>query len=377
MRSRRIAAFYNGHCRVCGKAVPKGEDCYFAKHYGIRCLCCGPHTALDERLPSKRHAMAARKSEPASTPSMPAKPRLTEAPDPRFTPLDESPDFNPQDHAAVRCEDGVHRIEFGSIREIVEDALSDYAQNDPNRERIRDARDMLLSGSERQGNYFTRRKLLDEVFNPPAELLSAVDRMREKIIGELDLPTRQRRKLRRNLDWGDEMDVDRWAARDLSMWERVERAPEPRRTVTIGCNISVNHHQAPEELLYRGAAALALADILTERGCNVQVILFETNGSPSSAVETGLAKCVVKAADMPLDLGAIAFAMCEIAFNRCAVIMASARHWPGTLRSGFGHSREAPAQDRANADFFIENDVRSEAAAVEWLRARVGEGCHV
>ena len=270
----------------------------------------------------------------------------------------------------------MHRIEFTSIREIVEDALSDYAQNDPNRERIRDARDMLLSGSERQGNYFTRRKLLDEVFNPPADLIQAVDRMRERIIGQLNLPTRQRRKLRRNLDWGDEMDVDRWAARDLSMWERVERAQEPKRTVTIGCNIAVNHHQAPEELLYRGAAALALADILTERGCNVQVILFEAGSGPTTAVETSVVKCVVKAADMPLDLGAIAFAMCEIAFNRCAVIMASARHWPGTLRSGFGRSRELPTQDRANVDYFIENNVRSETAAIEWLREHVEGNPH-
>src|SRR5512138_137680 len=67
MRSRLISAFFAGKYRVCGKSVAKGEQVYFAKHYGIRCTGCGPHTIDDQPLPSKRGKK--RRPAPASTPA--------------------------------------------------------------------------------------------------------------------------------------------------------------------------------------------------------------------------------------------------------------------------------------------------------------------
>src|SRR4051812_21237169 len=54
MKPRLIQAFFNGSCRVCGKKVLKGEQAWFAKHYGIRCQACGPHTTDDAPLPSRK-----------------------------------------------------------------------------------------------------------------------------------------------------------------------------------------------------------------------------------------------------------------------------------------------------------------------------------
>lgn len=186
-----------------------------------------------------------------------------------------------------------------------------------------------------------------------------------------------RRKVRRGLDYGDELNVDRWLARDPYSWERVEKSPEPRRTLTIGCNVSVHYLVTPEQLLYRGAAAVALADYLTQQGCNVGITLFKVSDEPTNLVRQGIVRCDLKAPDMPLDLSAVTFALCEIAFYRCAIVFAGARRWPGTLAKGLGAPVTLPAQDRAAVDFLIDSDVLGEDAALNWLRKHMEEPTHV
>ena len=367
--SRKIVAFYNGQCRVCGATLPKGSTCWFRKHYGMRCVSCGPHTSQDTRLPSKSQARPSSPRRPAPPSPEPPAPKYEPLKNhPRFTPLDQRPGFNPDHRAACEDSDGVHRIEYGSVREIVEDALSGYAQNLNNRNVLHALHAQSFSGRDKWANFFTRDRLLDQVFNPPTALTGAVDRMRERLVGELDLPTRPRRKIRRGLDWGDELDADRVFHRDPTPWERIDRAPEPRRTIQIGCNVSVSCRMTPEQLLYRGAAALALADLLTDRGCNVGIALFKCAEGPTDKVKMGVLRCVVKAPDMPLDLSALTFALCEIAFCRCVAVCAGARRWPGRLAGNFGYSRNLPPADREGLDYLIDADVLSESAATEWLR---------
>lgn len=339
----------------------------------MRCVSCGPHTSHDARLPSKTQSRSPSPRRPAS--STPSRSPETPAPryeplknHPRFTPLDQRSGFNPDHRAACEDSDGVHRIEYGSVREIVEDALSGYAQNLNNRNVLHALHAQSFTGRDKWANFFTRDRLLDQVFSPPTELTGAVDRMREHLVGELDLPTRPRRKIRRGLDWGDELDADRVFHRDPTPWERIDRAPEARRTIQIGCNVSVSCRMTPEQLLYRGAAALALADLLTDRGCNVGITLFKCAEGPTDKVKMGVLRCVVKAPDMPLDLSALTFALCEIAFCRCVAVCAGARRWPGRLAGNFGYSRNLPTTDREGLDYLIDADVLSESAATEWLR---------
>ena len=366
--SKKITAFYNGQCRVCGTLLPKGSTCWFRKHYGMRCPDCGPHTSEDTRIPSKRKARRSRK---------PAKPQPAPKYEPlkghpQFKPLDQRPGFNAEARCAREDSDGVHRIEYDSVREIVEDALSDYAQNPNNRNVVHALHAHSFSGRDKWANYFTRERLLDQVFSPPTELTHAVDRMREQLVGELDLPTRPRRKIRRGLDWGDELDADRVFQRDPTPWERIDRAPEPRKTIHIGCNVSVSCRIKPEQLLYRGAAALALADLLTDRGCNVGISLFKCVEGPTDKVKMGVLRCSIKAPDMPLDLSALTFALCEIAFCRCVAVCVGARRWPGRLVGNLGYSRNLPEADRKGLDYLIDADVFGENAAIEWLREQMG-----
>jgi hypothetical protein len=83
---------------------------------------------------------------------------------------------------------------------------------------------------------------------------------------------------------------------------------------------------------------------------------------------------------MPLDVSAVAFAMCEIAFSRIVGVCGEARHWPGTLCSGFGRPASVPVPDREGLDFLIDTDCLSRDAAEQWLRgvlAKSEEVTHV
>jgi hypothetical protein len=82
---------------------------------------------------------------------------------------------------------------------------------------------------------------------------------------------------------------------------------------------------------------------------------------------------------MPLDVPAVALAMCEIAFSRIVGVCGEARHWPGSLRSGFGTPAPVPAADREGIDYLIDADCLSRESAEIWLRSQVRESevCHV
>jgi len=132
MRSRLINARFAGKCRVCGKAVAKGEEVYFAKHYGVRCLGCG----RTQQMTSRFHRSAAK----------------------------NGVDRTAANAGADGSRAGYHRSEeprrpalrrrHPPLRVLLRDrcrrgCLCDYAQNDTNRERIRQTQGSALSGHDR------------------------------------------------------------------------------------------------------------------------------------------------------------------------------------------------------------------------------------
>jgi hypothetical protein len=324
---------------VCYSRIAKGERVYYAKHMGMRCERCGSGSAESGPTP-KKTAKRPEKFEPAIT----------------------------GEKAARRDADGVHRYEFGSVSEAVKDALDDFAQTASNQEWLRTRMGRALSGHDQWANRYTEARFLSGLANPPQHLLDAVDRMRGKLIDDVVAPTMPRRKVRHGQEYGEEIDVDRYLARDPSPWDLSVREPQARRTVTIGCNLAVNAHVKPDELLYRGAAALALADVLTSRGFNVGIVAFISIRNPTNVVTHGVIRYTLKDPTMPLDLGAVTFAMCEIAWFRIVGAVGGSRHWPGKLHESMGAAVSLPEADRAGLDYLVDADVLGEEKAVEWLK---------
>jgi hypothetical protein len=191
--------------------------------------------------------------------------------------------------------------------------------------------------------------------------------MRKQLVDEIAPPVCTRRRVRRNQDWGDELTPESVLVRSLTPWERMTRETQPRRSVTIGVNLSVSCRQPAEHLLWRGAAAAALADILTQRGLNVEIVAFWTIGNMSSGSRMVVSRYVVKRPDMPMDVGAVAVALAEIAFARLVALYGLARHMDGVLDDCLGHVETLPQADRVGIDFLAETNINSRDAAEGWL----------
>ncbi len=366
MTPRLIRSIYTAPCRVCGATQLKGVEVWYAKHYGVRCISCGPHGSSDPMIPAKRGSKRALGMSP-SEPTPAADPTRESV----SKPVPERMTVNVGALPATLCSDGVHRYEFGSIGDAVEDSLASHGTTESNRTMI-DRKHRFNWGGYFY-NYLSKETFLAELVQPNAKLLDAIEKMREEIVGELAMPTCRRRKIRHGQDDGEELDPDRVLARDPYAWDKSVRVEHTRRTVTIGCNISVLCDVKAEQLLYRGAAALALADILTERGFNVEIVAFKAVAGPSSEVRNGVIKYQVKPANMPLDLNTVAVGLCELAFARAVGVYGSARHWPGQIDGGLGYSCNLPAADREGLDYLIEQTCLSREVAVEWIKSQLKE----
>ncbi|MBI5725041.1 MAG: hypothetical protein HZA50_13855 [Planctomycetes bacterium] len=284
-------------------------------------------------------------------------------------------------NAIVRDSDGIDRITFDSIGQSVVDAMADYAQNEGNRKLIAQSLDRHTTGRDSWANRYTRKKLLDAVQNPPKHLMDAVDEMRQSLMDEANPPVASRRRIRRNQEWGDELEAEKVLTRSFTPWDRMTREAQPRRSVTIGVNLTVHCRQRAEDLLWRGAAAAALADILTQRGVNVEIVAFWTIGKMSSMSRMVVSRYVIKRADMPLDLGSVAVALAEIAYARLVALYGLARHVPGKLDESMGVCETLPAQDRSGIDYLAESNITNRTAAENWLKTSAsrqeGEVLHV
>jgi hypothetical protein len=264
--------------------------------------------------------------------------------------------------------DGIDRITFESVGEAVIDSMADYAQNEGNRTMIADRLASHMSGFDSWANNYTRAKLLATLEHPPKHLLDAVDQMRQAMVDEISPPVCSRRRVIRNQDFGSELTPESVMVRSLTPWERMTRENQPRRSVTIGVNLTVHSGQKAEHLLWRGAAAAALADILTQRGVNVEIVAFWTISTMAAGSRMVVSKYVVKRADMPLDVGAVSVALAEIAYARLVALYGLARHMPGVLDDFLGRCETLPAADRAGIDYLCESNVTSRTAAESWLR---------
>jgi hypothetical protein len=271
-----------------------------------------------------------------------------------------------------RDADGIDRITFNSVGEAVIDAMADYAQNETNKRLISERMSDHMTGHDEWANFYTREKLLATLQTPPKYLLDAVDQMRQALVDEINPPAITRRRLRRNLEAGDELDPQSVLVRSLTPWEQMHRERQPRRSITIGVNLTVSANQKAEHLLWRGAAAAALADILTQRGINVEIVAFWTIGRMTSTSKMVVSKYVVKRADMPLDLGAVSVALAEIAFARLVALYGLARHVKGVLHQGFGWCETLPDADRAGIEYLAGTEIKERTAAEYWLRESAG-----
>lgn len=120
---------------------------------------------------------------------------------------------------------------------------------------------------------------------------------------EVTLPEIKNSK--RTIVWGptgDEMDLEKFMAGEVNCWKTYKReSTEGPATVTIFIDTSTEFHRQSEDILWRGAAAIALAHILEEKGYSCEI--FVVNGSRLFSYEgtAVMTACCLKRCGDPID----------------------------------------------------------------------------
>ncbi|MCC6360653.1 MAG: hypothetical protein IT450_18085 [Phycisphaerales bacterium] len=260
---------------------------------------------------------------------------------------------------------GIQRTEFSSVGEMVAEALATGEANHAENARFADNHLDKMPGNRRYFNGYTRASLMAALDECPVALLATVNRIKETIESKIVPPTTTRRRVQRGLEDGDEMDPVAWLQCDPNGWQEIRRETTTKPIIRVGVNLSVSSNKTAEATLYRGAAAAAIADILTARGYSVEIDGFNSVIEMlRHGIHTHVCKVSVKSGDMPLNLPAVAFCLSEIAFFRAVFLAAIARREHRQVDCGMGYPQRLPADDAAAYDAVIDSDVLDEQAAL-------------
>ena len=173
--------------------------------------------------------------------------------------------------------------------------------------------------------------------------LAILDRMRDELAGAaLPQPRSRRRCLRWDEATGDELDYDR--LRSGQAWWRTSRrdvvnGPASR---TIVVDVGANCHVDAEDILWRGAAAIVLTEILEAAGYRVELWAAWKTSSCYHNGDGALVAAQLKGTADPLDpstlVNAVSGWFFRTAFFQAVCLSAS------KAKGSLGHSRE-PSTD--------------------------------
>lgn len=270
------------------------------------------------------------------------------------------------DRQFTKDSDGIHRVEYASVSDIVAVATAEGEGNHAGNIDTIDQRNRRHAAEDGDGyfNGYSLESIIAALDNPPQELVLAVERIKDQIETKVVAPTGRRRRTVRRLELGDELDPIAWVSRSPEGWSETRYQTERKHVARIAVNLSVHCRRTPQQLLYRGAAAAALADVLTVQGYSVEIVAFQSGSGLSSGQGSAVSSTIVKRADAPLDIGAVALALSEIAFFRIVTMSADARLCTSKLTGGWGHVEPLPDQDRKQFDIILDSDILTEAAAI-------------
>lgn len=198
--------------------------------------------------------------------------------------------------------------------------------------------------------------------------------------GDLPEPQDIRRRRVRS-DQGDELDMQAVYRGDLGRaWSRTKRQSRRSvRSVSIVIDLCGNASVTSDQLFWRGAAGLRLAEELTNAGYSVAI--YGAAGMKrlhSYDEKFQMAQFVeIKAEDSPLDMDRLASLTCLAGFFRTAFftgIIWAADKQGKSVDESLGRSVNEPLRDAIKMlpipqDAIIQPQVKNKAQAEDWLKS--------
>jgi len=140
--------------------------------------------------------------------------------------------------------------------------------------------------------------------------LDTIRRLADEARGEITMrPKSRKRRQTWSEDSGDEFDTDRFRAGQAPWLEcRAQSVTAPQR-LTLWIDTSTNAYRNPEEMIWRGAAAVIIADLLEAAGFQVEI--FGVAGTDNTFHNGNNFRLAyrMKRHDQPLDMSSLANAV--------------------------------------------------------------------
>lgn len=262
--------------------------------------------------------------------------------------------------------------EFDSPNELVEYAFSKTTgENDKNMHEANDYMERKPRLDPQWYNNQTTETIRKSLHECPAHLYRAITEMKRSIEDLLDeMPTRRRRKVRHNLDMGDEIDVDAWLNNQTNPWSAIVRHDRETKVIRIAVNTVVNCTQHADALLYRGAVACALTDLLTEAGKSVELVTHSVTEGISVGHKYASAACILKQSHDPLSISSIATVLCDIGFTRLVWHQAQRRISRERVSGHLGRVCSLSRDEASSYDIVIDSNISTREKAVQVIRQK-------
>lgn len=265
---------------------------------------------------------------------------------------------------------GTVEIEFDSLTAAIQAAFDPSVSRSPEGARLASDR-TKRANSGQDSQYYdgaTESTCKEWLNHARKHVVDAVDSIRQEIERSFEMPTRKRRRLARHLEDGAELDPQAWLERKSDGWSDMVREQRDAKTVTVAVNVTVNSNRTPEQLLWRGAAAAAIVDILESRGTATNLIVYTCTDNPSDADYKVEMRTTVKSSDQPLDISAVATACAEIGFFRLVMINNQCHATTYGARASCGRATILSQAEKSKYAYVIDGDVFDRASAVESAR---------
>ena len=179
-------------------------------------------------------------------------------------------------------------------------------------------------------------------------------------------------------DNGHEVEMQRvWSGQFDQAFRTSKRVSSRQpRTFRICINVCGNANVSGDELFWRGAAAIVLADIISRSGNGVEIVNVQGAKNYNDSDKL-LAFTTVKEAFSPLDINAIAATSALAGFFRSAGFAWDCSHYRTETNSGLGKAMQPTLdmleRDDVQATYFAHEGITSRDEARGWIETALAD----
>ena len=217
----------------------------------------------------------------------------------------------------------------------------------------------------------TEEKLAKATANPPDWLIDGGKRCLASInaaIGSgLQTPAKRRRRI--GVEDGDTVNIDRYLMRSPEPWERMEQHRNTSPIIRITFDMVTSGGSDKEDLLWRGAAAVASAMQIERLGGRCEIVGINTVQTPDKdrKMKKQIIRVMIKPAHVKATLSSTLFASAHVGFYRFVVVQAINSLTLQGANSGHGHCINTPSDvlTEVGSDIHIPRNCKTEAHAIQ------------